>query len=186
MPKTQTGTGSLATGLEALPTAGRRRVLTWTAGAGAALLGAAIGAGQSAPRVGAQQAAGIVGSWLVTTERQPNLLTFAADGNLIGSNPPFQPAPPGASTQSLSVTTAHGVWDSSGGQAFAFTFLELEYDLQAQLWATTKISGTITLNDAGDAGGGLYMITVMDPSGQVVHRDRGALQLTRIQLEPAG
>ncbi|HZU76246.1 MAG TPA: hypothetical protein VFA70_05745 [Dehalococcoidia bacterium] len=159
----------------------RRRLLAWLARGGALAAGAALLPALPGTAARAQTGAAIVGSWIVATTRpQTTLATFSADGTVVGSNPPLQPAPAGVAVSALSISTAHGSWRQQADGTVGFTFVELEYDPQATLLFLTWISGSASLDSSLNAASGPYSVQVTLPSGQVVHTENGTLQFTRI------
>jgi hypothetical protein len=161
----------------------RRGLLGRVSAAGAALGMAALG-GPIAP-VAAREQSGIVGSWLSARTQESDLITFTADGGLVGSSPPLRPPARGETASAGCRTAPHGSWTMAAAQTFAFTFVVLEYDTQLQLSATTKVSGTVVLDDSQDSGSGSFTLTVTTAAGRAVFTDRGEMQLARIKVETA-
>ena len=119
----------------------------------------------------------LLGSWHVeiTTPTQggPGLLTFTADGSIIGdeSPSPFE-------------STAHGTWVSRGPQDVAYTLVALMGSQEGKNTGKLKVVGTLQFDAGAASWRGPFKIDVFDASGQVTFADRGTFSLTRIAVEP--
>jgi hypothetical protein len=120
----------------------------------------------------------LLGSWnvAVTTPNQgtfPALLTFIADGSVIGAESPnpFE-------------SSAHGSWVRNDQGEVGYTFLALFGSQEGKNTGKLKVVGTLQF-DAGTANwSGPFKIDVFDASGQVIAADRGTVSLMRIAVEP--
>jgi hypothetical protein len=118
------------------------------------------------------------GSWDVAVVSNlqgpfPGLLTFNADGGLIGDPPPI-------GTES----TSHGNWIRTGPKAVAYTFVALITNDQRVVVAKLKVVGTLQYEASTDTWSGPYQLTVSTPDGTVVlGHDGGTFRLTRIAVE---
>jgi hypothetical protein len=121
----------------------------------------------------------LLGSWnvAVTTPNQgtfPALLTFTADGSVIGAESPnpFE-------------SSAHGSWVRSDQGEVAYTFVALFGSQEGKNTGKLKVVGTLHFDDDGDKARwrGPFKIDVFDASGQVIFTDQGTFSLTRIAVE---
>lgn len=141
------------------------------------------GAQGNTPSVGAS----VVGAWrlTVTSAGRPatqSLATFSSDGTLINSDQPISPAGDGQPATISSV--GHGVWHQAGATTVQLTFVELVTDLQGRFLGTTTVSAQLTLGADGQNFRGPFTVTVADPSGKVLFTGTGAVQATRIAIQP--
>lgn len=152
-----------------------------------------VGPGQF--RTGAQggtpTAAGqsFVGSWRLTVSSPgspstQSLTTITADGTLLDSDQPVSPGGGGFPTTVSS--TGHGVWQQIGTGTAAISFVELVTDTQGTFLATVTINAQVTLSADGNAFGGPYTVTGVDPKGKVLFQGTGTVQATRITIQPMG
>jgi hypothetical protein len=120
----------------------------------------------------------LLGSWNLafTTPDQgtrPGLLTFTADGSVIGVEAPMP-----------FETSGHGNWVMSDDGEVAYTFMALVGSQEGKNTGKIKVVGTLRL-DAGTASWrGPFKVELFDASGQVNFTDRGTFSLTRIAVEP--
>jgi hypothetical protein len=116
------------------------------------------------------------GSWNVqimpagTTVTLPALFTFTSDGAMVTSESPgpFE-------------SSGHGSWVGRGREA-AFTFFALVGSPAGQNTARIKVVGTLEAHDGGWTGE--FALQVFDAAGHLLATTGGALQLTRIVVEP--
>ncbi len=140
-------------------------------------------------RIAAQEGTasdGFVGAWWFTnvTEDLPSLGTLTADGNLILSPLPTEPLYEDAPFSILLLSGGHGVWEATGEDTAAFTYVYLYADDTGEFQSSTTISGTLELGDDGQTVSGEYAYRVNQPEGTVIHADRGAIEGTRINVIP--
>jgi hypothetical protein len=138
----------------------------------------------------APQHDGFVGAWRVTVsppqgEPHPGLLTFSADGTLQVADVPTQPAPPGLPVTTLFFSGGHGVWEPTRQDA-AFIIDILVGAENGMPIGTLTLRGTAALESDNQSLHATYTVDFADPTGQVVSTGQGALQGTRIRVEPPG
>jgi hypothetical protein len=129
---------------------------------------------------------GFVGAWWFTnaTGDLPSLGTFTADGNFILSNLPTEPLYEGAPFEILLLSGGHGVWEATGEDTAAFTYVYLYADDTGAFQSSTIISGTLELGADGQALSGEYAFQVSQPDGTLIHAERGMIEATRIGIIP--
>jgi hypothetical protein len=120
----------------------------------------------------------LLGSWnvAVTTPNQgtfPALLTFIADGSVIGAESPnpFE-------------SSAHGSWVRNDQGEVAYTFVALFGSQEGKNTGKLKVVGTLQFDADTANWRGPFKIDVFDTSGQVTFADRGTVNLTHITVEP--
>jgi hypothetical protein len=129
---------------------------------------------------------GFVGTWLLTfdTPAGPSrsLLTVMADGTVIFSGRPVRPA--GGDAPVTFVSTGHGVWRQTEPTTAETTWVGFVSDGQGNFLAIGTDSAQATLDGDGNAWSGRYSATVADPEGNVLFVGGGAVQATRITVQP--
>lgn len=174
----------------------RRRVLGWTAGGGAALLGALLSKGFGSKPAQAGAPASIVGSWVVSfpqgsgpgsdlNERQ--VVSFTADGIMLAGNSPSSPPDPeqGPAATRTYTTLGQGVWVDAGAGQVRFKFLSVDTDEQGSFMDLAQITGTLTLASDGNSFSGSFQVLVTGVGGAVLfdsQGDAGTVQGTRITV----
>ena len=118
----------------------------------------------------------LLGSWhaeiATPTQGGPGLLTFTADGSVIGDESPL----PGEST-------AHGTWVSRGPGEVAYTMVALMGTEEGKNAGKLKVAGTLQFDADTASWRGPFKIEVFDAGGRVTLADRGTINLTRIAVE---
>ncbi len=149
---------------------------------GAVLMPVGTSAQESAPT--ATSGDDLVGAWWFTnvTIDLPSLGTFTADGNFILSNLPTEPVYEGAPFEMLLLSGGHGVWEPTGDNTAAFTFVYLYADDTGTFQSSTTIGGTLELGADGQTLSGEYAVQVNLADGTVLHADRGTIEATRIGI----
>jgi hypothetical protein len=117
------------------------------------------------------------GSWNVAVVSKlqgpfPGLLTFTADGGLIGDPPPI-------GTES----TSHGNWLRTSPTAAEYTFVALITNDKRVVTANLKVVGTLDYDAASDSWSGPYKLTISALDGSVLASDGGTFRLTRVAVE---
>lgn len=127
-----------------------------------------------------------VGAWwfTVVSVALPSLGTFTADGNFILSNLPTEPLYEGAPFDILLLGGGYGVWETTGEDTAAFTYVYLYADDTGAFQSSTTISGTLELGADGQTLSGEYAFQVNQPDGTLLHADRGTIEATRISIVP--
>jgi hypothetical protein len=123
----------------------------------------------------------LVGAWSseIDSTLLPDFLslgTFNSDGTLTNISVP-----------SLAVPTespGYGVWARTGRRRFAVTFLTVVSDGAGNLVGTNKVRATLTTSKDGDRFSGNFQVDVFDAAGTLVVTDVGAIEGTRITIEP--
>jgi hypothetical protein len=105
-----------------------------------------------------------------------------ADGTLLFSGQAVKPASEGAPVTFISA--AHGVWNGAGGTTADMTWVGMVSDGQGNLLAIATDSVHATLSADGNSWHGTYWATVADPQDQVLYEGDGAVQATRIVVQP--
>ena len=135
--------------------------------------GTALG---TAPRVTAQPAVSVEGTWLVRADPEDpaaqDLVVFAPGGILIVTNTPVSAvepdeAPPGFPTGLSRVfqSQGYGVWASLGGRAYSFKFHVVLYDPEGHYLGLVTISGRFMLDVSGTTLGGDYSFALTARDG---------------------
>ena len=129
---------------------------------------------------------GFVGAWWLTEIAidLPSLGTFTTDGNFVLSPLPTEPLYEGAPFEILLLSGEHGVWEATGENTAAFTYVHLYADDTGAFQSSTTISGTLQLGADGQTLSGEYAFQVSQPDGTVIHADRGMIEATRIGIIP--
>lgn len=156
------------------------------------LLGAMV-AGGGGPTI-AQEAAGgpdFAGSWRVVISTADGrtfltLSTFGADGTVLTSGLPAQPAPPGTPAGVVFVSTAHGAWEATGPDTANVTFVHLRASADGQPLGTITPRLSVTLGADGQTFSGEFVTTLADPAGKTLATFMGTVQATRIVAEAPG
>ncbi len=137
----------------------------------ALILAALIPATAARAQASAGQAAGLVGTWmLLLSEGPPSIITFHADGTVVGTqspvHPPFGPEPPHVTA--VFHSSYQGVWEQTGDRQYRMTLLLLEYDQDGELLFVIDVHSRITLAADGNNFTSLDTQIVRIPDGTVV------------------
>ena len=129
---------------------------------------------------------GFVGAWRLATETpfgaSQSLMTVVADGTVIFTDRPSQPG--GSGFPVTFISTAHGVWQQTGPDTAAATFVEFVTDGEGNFVGIVTDSIEVTLGANGDSFSGQFSSTTTDPSGAVLYVGGGTLMATRITVQP--
>jgi hypothetical protein len=144
---------------------------------------AAADTGAATPVATAEQE--FVGSWQLLTRSpgtppSPALLTFFADGTLLGSGLPVQPEQPDI----VFISTGHGAWNATGIGTANATLVLLVVDTHGNFLGTETDQLRLQLDPDGQTCQGEFRAIVSDPNGQVENTLNGTVQGTRIVVEP--
>jgi hypothetical protein len=185
--------GAHATPAGTSPT--RRRLLGWTAGGGAALVGAFLTKGLGTKSVQAQTSPSIVGSWVITfpqngPDSDPNehqVISFTSDGIVLNANLPSSPPDPqqGPNATRTYSTEGQGAWVVAGAGQFRLKFVSVNIDEQGNFAGLVQITATLTLSADGNSFTGSFQVLVKDAAGNVQfdsQGDAGTVQGTRITV----
>lgn len=130
--------------------------------------------------------AGFAGAWRLTFETSAgpshSLLTVMADGTLLFSGRPVSPAAGGFPV--IFSSAAHGVWERTGAETAALTWVGLVTDGEGTLLAEVTDSVAATLAADGASWSGSYSATVRDPAGQELYVGGATVSATRITVQP--
>lgn len=139
---------------------------------------------------GAQETASpnLAGSWRVVISFPDGrtvfaLSTYGADGTVISSGLPAQPAPAGAPPGVVFVGPGHGTWEATGSDTANVTYIHLRASSEGQPLGTLTIRATITLSDDGQTFDGELDTTLADPAGTTLASFTATVQATRIAAE---
>ena len=105
------------------------------------------------------------------------LMNFTADGGFTGS---------GDGDNAVG-SPQYGVWErigSKNSRTFAVTFRQLFYNADSSSAGSARMQQTVTLNEAGDAWSGPFVVRIYAPDGTLVFTGNGTATATRIQSEP--
>jgi hypothetical protein len=127
----------------------------------------------------------LTGSWIftLTAPGMPpfkSLFTFIEDGGLVTTGAFLVPFPPPVGRAVFSA--GHGEWDKIRNGEFSFTFVVLIHTEDAVLIATSKVDGTLQVNDAMDTLSGAAHACDLDPGGNVIFCFDGSIQAERIRV----
>src|SRR4051812_16620824 len=111
-----------------------------------------------------------------------SLLTVMADGTVLFSGRPVKPASEGVPVTFISA--GHGAWQSTGTTSAALTWVGYVSDGQGNFLTVATDSVQASLNEDGNAWRGAYSAMVEDPSGNVLFVGDGAVEATRIIVQP--
>ncbi|MEA2529887.1 MAG: hypothetical protein QOF01_3729 [Thermomicrobiales bacterium] len=147
----------------------------------------------SAPlRTGAQDGTptaadrGFVGAWHLTTQTpfgpSQSLITFMADGTVLFTDRPVYPGDAGFPVTFISA--GHGVWEQTGPDTAAATWVEFVTDGEGNFLAVVTDSVEMTLGADGNSWSGPFSSTSADPSGNVLFVGGGTVEATRITVQP--
>ncbi len=129
---------------------------------------------------------GFVGAWRLATTTpfgaSQSLITLSADGTVAFSDRPSQSG--GAGFPVTIISAAHGVWEQTGPDTAAATFVEFVTDAEGNFVAIVTDSIELTLGADGDSWSGQFSSTTTDPSGTVLFVGGGTGQATRITVQP--
>jgi len=119
----------------------------------------------------------LYGSWnvAVNTPDQgtfPALLTFSADGSVIGDESPLP-----------FETSGHGNWVMRDDGEVALTFVALLGSQEGSNAGRIKFVGTLRFDGETAGWDGRFKVEITDLNGQVTFTDRGTHTLQRIAVE---
>lgn len=125
----------------------------------------------------------LTGSWgfTLTAPGMPpfkSLFTFTDDGSLITTGAFIVPFGPPIGVAVFSA--GHGEWDKIRNGEFAFTFVVLIHDQNAQFLGTSKVNGTLQVNEAMNSLTGSAHACDLDANDNVLFCFDGAIQGQRI------
>jgi hypothetical protein len=171
------------------PQTRRRRLLRLTAAAATGLAGVVLAARSSAV-ARADEDKALVGSWFVggtpsgAQSGPPRLLvSFFGDGVAMRTAPLQQAAPPALGTDTMFISTTHGVWARNADGTFGLTFSGFAFDDTGKFLATQRIRVEVQVNDAQDRFTGPFTTDFIGPDGQILASSRGTVEGTRMQVE---
>lgn len=117
------------------------------------------------------QTPGLVGTWmLLFPQEAPSLITFHADGTLVGTQAPVRP-PIGVEPPYVTAvfqSAFQGVWEQAGDQQYRMTFLLLEYDQNGELLLVIDVHSRITLAADGNSFTTVDTFQVRSADGAVI------------------
>jgi hypothetical protein len=157
----------------------------------AVTLAALPSAGAARPGAAAPTAE-FVGAWRLTVTGIPGVPAFPvavayhADGTLVATGLPLQPAAPGAANALVFNGTGVGTWEATGPGTSAFTFVVLNADEHGRYLGTLTVSGTQHLSADGATLTSDNVLTVADPAGKTGARFPTTSMGARIGVEPIG
>ncbi|MGH2587263.1 MAG: hypothetical protein ACRDJE_20295 [Dehalococcoidia bacterium] len=159
---------------------GRRRLLAWAAGGGAAIATFAVAQPWSARVAQASGRPSIVGTWRgAVAEETPEgpretvtLVTFFADGTLIESNAP-------------GFSTAHGVWSQLGPDSYAVTqeFIASVSEAGEEMSVIGTVRGRAEVDATGNQFTAQFRIDLHTPDGMLLESGEGTVRAVRVQLQ---
>jgi hypothetical protein len=165
----------------------RRRLLGMSAASAAAL----VLSGRAGAIARADEHQTLVGSWMVAgvpPGGQPGppsiLVSFTGDGVALRTAPLRQAAPPALGTDTMFISTTHGVWARMDDGTFDLTWVGFAFDDGGKFLATQRVRVAAQLNDTLDGFSGPFKTDFVGPDGQVLASTGGTVQGTRIQVEP--
>ena len=128
----------------------------------------------------------LTGSWIftLTAPGMPpfkSLFTFTEDGGLLTTGAVIVPFPPPIGRAVFSA--GHGEWTKIRIGEFSFTFVALIHNEDAILVGTSKVNGTLRLNDM-EALSGEATACDLGPAGNVIFCFDGSIQADRIRVAP--
>ena len=157
----------------------------------AAALASLVLAGQAAAIARADQDQALVGSWMVVgtpTGAQPGpprlLVSFTGDGVALRTAPLRQVAPPALGSDTMFISTTHGVWARMDDGVFGLTWVGFAFDDSGKFLATQRVRVAVHVNETLDGFSGPFETDFIGADGQVVASTSGTVQGTRIQAEP--
>ena len=131
--------------------------------------------------------AGLVGTWLLTIpDEPPGLITFHADGTLVGTmtpvHPPIGPEPPHVTA--VFHSALQGVWAQDTDRQYRMTLVVLEYDQNGELVFIINIHSQITLAADANSFTTRDSVEVRSPDGTLIfaEQDQTGVRGTRIRL----
>jgi len=148
-------------------------------------LGAVPAASPATPA--APAGSGFVGAWQLLSRSPgqaptPALFTFFADGTVLGSGLPVQPAGAGV----VFISAGHGVWQPTGTGTASATLVLLVVDARGSFRGTETDQLQVRLGPDGRTCRGSFHATVADPNGRVENTLSGTIQGTRVVVGPSG
>jgi hypothetical protein len=155
------------------------------------LLGAAGGGWTLAQEDTTDGGPDLAGSWravisLADGRTVVALSTYGADGTVVSSGLPAQPAPPDAPPGVVFVSPGHGTWEATGPDAANATYIHLRASAEGQPLGTLTVRIAVTLGADGQSFGGDLATTLADPTGTPLATFAGTVQATRIAAEAPG
>ena len=131
--------------------------------------------------------AGLVGTWILTIpDEPPGLITFHADGTVVGTmtpvHPPIGPEPPHVTA--VFHSGLHGVWAQESDRQYQMSLVVLEYDQNGELLFIVDVHSRITLATDGDSFTSRDTIEVRLPDGTLIFTEQDAMGVrgTRVRL----
>jgi hypothetical protein len=124
-------------------------------------------------------------SWIATVNAPgfppfKALMTFTEDGGLMVSQAAIVPWP---TPNGCAIFTAgHGEWNRIRDGRFSITFVALIHDKGAEFLGTTRVSGTIEVDETMDAFSGTTSATDLDPDGNVIFSFEAFIEAERIRV----
>ncbi len=155
----------------------------------ALLLAALAPATAARAEAGSGQASGLVGTWLISFADAPGpelLITFHADGTLVGSASPVHPplGVEGPDVTAVFHSAFQGVWAQRGDHEYQATIVQLEYDQTGEPLFIVTVDTRISLDPSGDRFTTTRdSVEVRTPDGTVVFsEDQAGVRGTRVRL----
>jgi hypothetical protein len=130
----------------------------------------------------------LAGSWRVVVSRADgatflSLHTYGAEGTVVVSGLPAQPAPPGGQPGVVFFSPAHGTWEATGPESANLTYVHLRADADGQPLGPVTIRNTLTLAADGQTFTSEAVTTLADPEGNVLATFSSTGQGTRMVAE---
>jgi len=110
--------------------------------------------------------------------------TYAADGTIVSSVLPVQPAMPSGSSGVSFASAGHGLWVATEEGSADLVIVHLRADGDGAFIGTMTIRAAITLAADGQTFAGEFVRTVADPAGNTVMTLEGEVAGMRITLGP--
>lgn len=126
----------------------------------------------------------LTGSWIVTTTAPgmppfKSLYTFTDDGGLVSSTSFIVPFPPPIGRAVFS--TSHGEWNRIRNGEFSIAFVALIHDEDAEFLGTSKVRGTIEVDETIDAFSGTTSAIDLDSDGKVIFSFDASIHAERVR-----
>ena len=127
----------------------------------------------------------LTGSWIftLTSPGMPpfkSLFTFTDDGGLLTTGAVIVPFPPPIGRAVFSA--GHGEWEKIRSGEFSFTFVALIHDENGILVASSRVNGTLQVNEAMESLSGSARACDLDADGNVLFCFDGSIQGERIRV----
>lgn len=167
-----------------------RRAVLRGAGGAAALAGIALTAGKTTHAARAEAGQTLEGSWINTimpagpAPAFRTLSSYQPGGTVTASALPVSPAPPGLGVALVHVSASHGEWYRTGDRTFAVTLVAMLADGGGAFIGMQKVSTTIMLDEGGNSFSAQFQATYSAPDGTQLLAFAGAVQASRIRVEP--